>query len=62
RAIEPEYNLYGITATSVSDRAVLLTFMLVFYVIYTLWFGYGIFEMFEGFGLGMGKPLNKKEV
>ncbi|MEJ2092295.1 MAG: hypothetical protein P8X65_08895 [Syntrophobacterales bacterium] len=62
RAIEPAYNFYGITATSVSDRAVLLTFMLVFYVIYTLWFGYGIFEMFEGFGLGMGKPLNKKEV
>ena len=62
RSIEPAYNFYGITATSVSDRAGMLVFMLVFYVVYTLWFGYGIFELFEGFGLGMGKPLAKKEV
>lgn len=62
RAIEPGYNFYGISPSSVSDRAGLLTFMLVFYVVYTLWFGYGIFELFEGFGLGMGKPLAKKEV
>jgi hypothetical protein len=62
RALEPAYNFYGITATSVSDRAGMLTFMLVFYVVYTLWFGYGIFELFEGFGLGMGRPLTKKEV
>ena len=62
RALEPAYNFYGITPTSVRDRAGLLTFMLVFYVIYTLWFGYGIFELFEGFGLGMGKPHAKKEV
>ena len=62
RAIEPAYNFYGITPVSVSDRAGMLIFMLVFYVVYTLWFGYGIFELFEGFGLGMGKPLAKKEV
>lgn len=62
RAIEPGYNFFGIKPTNVSDRAGLLTFMLVFYVVYTLWFGYGIFELFEGFGLGMGKPHAKKEV
>jgi hypothetical protein len=62
RALEPGYNFFGINPTSVSDQAGLLTFMLVFYVLYTLWFGYGIFEMFEGFGLGMGKPHTKKEV
>jgi hypothetical protein len=62
RALEPAYNFYGITAMSVSERAGLLTFMLIFYVVYTLWFGYGIFELFEGFGLGMGKPHAKKEV
>lgn len=62
RALEPAYNFYGVIPTSVSDRAGLLTFMLVFYVIYTLWFGYGIFELFEGFGLGMSKSHAKKEV
>jgi hypothetical protein len=62
RALEPGFNFYGITPTKVSDNIALLTFMLVFYVIYTLWFGYGIFELFEGFGLGTGKSVAKKEV
>jgi hypothetical protein len=62
RALEPGYNFYGIIPAKVSDNVVLLTFMLIFYVLYTLWFGYGIFEMFEGFGMGMGKSLTKKEV
>jgi hypothetical protein len=62
RALEPGYNFYGITPSKVSENIGLLTFMLVFYVIYTLWFGYGIFEIFEGFGLGTGKPVSKKEV
>lgn len=62
RSLEPAYNFYGITPVSVRDRAGMLIFMLTFYVAYTLWFGYGIFELFEGFGLGMGKPLSKKEV
>lgn len=62
RALEPGYNFYGISPAKVSENIGLLTFMLVFYVIYTLWFGYGIFELFEGFGLGTGKPVSKKEV
>jgi len=62
RALEPGYNFYGITPKKVSDYVGMLTFMLVFYVIYTLWFGYGIFEVFEGIGLGMGKSMTKKEV
>jgi hypothetical protein len=52
RSIEPAYNFYGIVPTPVSEKIPLLTFMLVFYVIYTLWYGYGVFELFEGLGLG----------
>jgi hypothetical protein len=52
RSIEPAYNFYGIVPTPVREQIPLLTFMLVFYVIYTLWYGYGVFELFEGFGLG----------
>ncbi len=62
RALEPGYNFYGITPSKVRDNVGMLTFMLVFYVVYTLWFGYGIFEVFAGFGMGMGKPVSKKEV
>uniref|UniRef100_A0A7C3ZC00 Uncharacterized protein n=1 Tax=Desulfobacca acetoxidans TaxID=60893 RepID=A0A7C3ZC00_9BACT len=62
RALEPGYNFYGITPKRVRDYAGMLGFMLVFYVAYTLWYGYGIFELFEGLGLGVGKPMVKKEV
>ncbi|OPX19234.1 MAG: hypothetical protein BZ151_10345 [Desulfobacca sp. 4484_104] len=62
RALEPAYNFYGIAPASVSANVGLLTFMLVFYVVYTLWYGYGIFEMFEGLGLSMEKSAVKEEV
>lgn len=52
RSIEPAYNFYGIVPTPVSEQIPLLVFMLVFYVVYTLWYGYGVFELFEGLGLG----------
>ena len=62
RAIEPGYNFYGIAASSVADNIALLSFMLIFYIVYTLWYGYGIFELFEGIGLGMHKGASKEEV
>ncbi len=62
RALEPAYNFYGIVPTEVKTQIPMLTFMLVFYVIYTLWFGYGIYEVFEGLGLTMAKTGVKKEV
>ncbi|MBS3909657.1 MAG: hypothetical protein KGZ93_08550 [Actinobacteria bacterium] len=55
KAVEPGYNYYGIEAKSVSEKAVLMTALLVFYVIYTLWFGFGVFYLFEGMGLSMKK-------
>ena len=61
RAIEPAFNFYGISAAKVRDNAALLTFMLVFYVIYTLWYGFGIYMVCEGLGLGMVKGA-KQEV
>ncbi len=61
RAIEPGYNFYGISPQLVRTLFPLLTFLLVFYVVYTLWYGYGVFELFEGFGLGAEKG-HKEEV
>ena len=62
RAIEPSYNFYGIEAQRVIDKAFTMIFLLVFYVVYTMWWGFAIFYMFEGMGLSMKKSKVKKEV
>ena len=62
KAIEASYNFYGIQAQKVSEKAGLMTFLLVFYVAYTMWWGFAIFFIFEGIGLSMKKAKVKKEV
>ena len=61
KAIEPGYNFYKIETNRVRDHAGMLSGLLVFYVFYTMWWGYAIFYMFEGFGLTMKKAKVKKE-
>lgn len=61
KAIETAYNYYGIPAEKVADKAVLMTALLVFYVIYTLWWGFAIFYIFDGIGLTMTKAKVRKE-
>jgi hypothetical protein len=62
KAVEPAYNYYGIEAEKVSGKAFTLIGLLVFYVGYTMWWGYAIFYMFDGIGLSMKKAKVKKEV
>ncbi len=61
RTIEVGFNFYGIIAESARSKAGILTFSLVFYVVYTLWWGMAILYLFEGIGLKM-KAGKKKEV
>jgi len=51
KAIEPSYNYYKIVPQKISDRFGIVIFSLVFYVVYTLWYGFAILFMFEGWGL-----------
>ncbi len=51
RGIEPTYNYYGIAPQSIMDKIGVVTFSLIFYVVYTLWYGFAILFMFEGWGL-----------
>jgi len=51
KAVETAYNYYGIDPQKISDRLGIVIFSLVFYVIYTLWYGFAILFLFEGWGL-----------
>ncbi len=62
KAVEPAYNFYRIDAQNVADKAGTMTGLLVFYVIYTMWWGFSIFYIFDGIGLTMKKAKVKKEV
>ena len=51
KAVETCYNYYTIEPQSIMDRLGVVIFSLVFYVIYTLWYGFAILFMFEGWGM-----------
>jgi len=51
KAVETSYNYYRIEPQKISDRAFIVFFSLVFYVFYTLWYGFAILFMFEGWGM-----------
>jgi hypothetical protein len=61
KAVEPGYNFYKIDANKVIDHAGMLSGLLIFYVFYTMWWGYAIFYLFDGIGLTMKKAKVKKE-
>jgi hypothetical protein len=50
KTVECAYNYYGIEAQNIKDRWAIVLFSLVFYVIYTVWYGYAIMFIFEGLG------------
>ncbi|MFO7817948.1 MAG: hypothetical protein ACQES5_05675 [Thermodesulfobacteriota bacterium] len=51
RALEPAYNFAGIEAAPISERLGITIFLLVFYVVYTIWFGFAFLFVFEGIGI-----------
>jgi len=54
KAVECSYNYYKIEPQKISDRYGIVIFSLIFYVIYTLWYGFAIMFMFEGWGMQLG--------
>ena len=51
KAVESSYNYYKIEPQKIGDRIGIVIFSLVFYVVYTLWYGFAIMFMFEGWGM-----------
>lgn len=51
KAVETAYNYYGIEGQKITERLGVVVFSLIFYVVYTLWYGFGIMFLFEGVGM-----------
>jgi len=51
KAVECAYNFHGIEPRRIADNLGVVLFSLVFYVVYTVWYGYAIILIFEGCGL-----------
>ncbi len=51
KAVELGYNYYEVEPQKIGDKFGIVILSLVFYVIYTLWYGFGIMFMFEGWGM-----------
>lgn len=51
KAVEAAYNYFGVEPVHISEEMGMVAFSLVFYVIYTLWYGFAILFLFEGWGL-----------
>jgi hypothetical protein len=62
KVVEPGYNFYKIEAQQVTDRIGTMSGLLIFYVIYTMWWGFALYHLFEGIGLTTKKVQVKKEI
>ncbi len=53
KSIEPAYNYYGVTAVPMRHMIGIALAALVGYVVYTVWYGFAILFLFEGWGLNL---------
>jgi hypothetical protein len=51
KAVELGYNYYKVDSQKIGDKIGIVLFSLIFYVVYTLWYGFAIMFMFEGWGM-----------
>ena len=51
KAIEPGNNFYGVQPMRANAHIILIVLLLVFYVAYAIWYGFGVAGLFAGLGL-----------
>ena len=51
KAVETVYNYYRIEPQKISERYGIIVLSLIFYVIYTVWYGFAFMYLFEGWGM-----------
>ncbi len=54
KVIECSYNYYGIESQNIKEKYLIVIISLIFYVVYTVWYGFGIMHLFEGWGMKLG--------
>jgi hypothetical protein len=54
KGVECAYNYYRIEPQAITQRWGIVLFSLVFYVVYTIWYGYAVMFLFEGLGFRLG--------
>ena len=61
KGLEAAYNFEGIEGVKVTEKAGVTSFMLIFYVIYTVWYGFAIMYIMEGLGISASAHGEKSE-
>jgi hypothetical protein len=61
KVMEPVYNFRGIEARNIRDNYMPLAGLLGFYILYTLWYGFAILLVMEGFGIRMTVVEGREE-
>jgi len=51
KGVECAYNYYGIEPQKITEKLGIVIFSLLFYVVYTIWYGFGILYLFQGVGM-----------
>ncbi len=51
KGVECSYNYYTIEPKRITEKIGIVVFSLLFYVVYTVWYGFGILYLFQGLGL-----------
>jgi len=51
KGVQASYNYYQVEPQSIRERLGVVIVSLLFYVIYTLWYGFAIMYLFEGWGM-----------
>ncbi|MDE5832281.1 MAG: hypothetical protein K2H64_04740 [Desulfovibrio sp.] len=59
KGIEPGNNFFGIRPIKIMEHIPLVSFLLAFYVIYAIWYGFGIYGVFIGLGLTGAKKSGR---
>lgn len=54
KAVETSYNYYGIVPEEMTSKLGIVILSLIFYVVYTVWYGFGFLFLFEGWGMRLG--------
>ena len=61
RVLEPSHNFAGIETRNITENTRTVSFLLGFYVFYTLLYGFSILFIFEGLGIKATRAKEKRE-